>query len=93
MNIKGFYYPYPIKNQQFCDENSIPYEKEIYQSNGDRIENLKAKIIAHVPDRNIQLNKTFPFKFNKMTNCLVKANNLSNLLLYSKGRYYFLNYY
>ena len=85
---KGLYYPNPIKKQCIIVE-----EKPLFQSNNDRIQNLKAKTLSDIPKKNIVLNKSGPFKLNKKTNCLVSANNAENLLLFTKGIYYYKNYY
>lgn len=85
---KGLYYPNPIKKQCIVVE-----EKPLFQSNNDRIQNLKAKTLSSIPRTNILFDKSEPFKFNKKTNCLISANNAENLLLFTKGIYYYKNYY
>tara|TARA_Y100001970_G_C14259543_1_gene878684 strand:- start:19237 stop:19506 length:270 start_codon:yes stop_codon:yes gene_type:complete len=85
---QGLYYPFPIKKQCIMVE-----EKPLYQSNNDRIQNLKAKTLSQISNKNIKFNKSYPFRFNKKTHCLISTNNAENLLLFTKGTYYYLNYY
>lgn len=85
---KGLYYPNPIKKQCIIVE-----EKPLFQSNNDRIQNLKAKTLSNIPKKNILFNKSAPFIFNKKTDCLISANNAENLLLFTKGKYYYKYYY
>ena len=83
-------YYYPESFRVFCEPKQNYEKKEIYQSNGDRLANLKARTIYNNTSNN---STTFPYKINPVSKCLVSANNHDNLLLITKGKYYKDNFY